>query len=162
MPSVETALDSFRTKYLLPARVPDCECARRTIIAKATIASLVCAAMFGCCQPNDPSCRNVSFGPSGAEVAGVTLAVGAAVATVIAVEVHHAHHTLNGCVSSGPGGMQLHDHSGTKTYTLSGNTANLTAGDRVRLHGTRLKQPRHGRADPTFAVERRTKDYGPC
>lgn len=135
---------------------------RQRGIRQTVVLSFLCAALTGCCQPNDPSCRNVSFGPSGAEVAGVAIGAGAVVATVIAVEVHHAHHTLNGCVSNGPEGMQLHDGSGTKTYVLSGNTANITAGNKVRLHGTKSKQAGHSTGNPTFLVERESKDYGPC
>ena len=127
---------------------------------KGVLTGFLCGTLIGCCQPNDPTCRNLSIGPSGAEVAGVAVGIGAVVATAVAVEVHHAHHTLNGCVSNGPGGMQL--TANTKIYMLSGNTANIAAGEHVRLHGTRVKHPKHSSADPVFLVERQNKDYGPC
>ena len=134
---------------------------KRRGLARKVASSLLCAAVAGCCQPNDPTCRNVRIGPSGGEVAGYSIGVGAAVATVVAVEVHHAHHTLNACISDGPEG-QLQSQSGARTYTLTGDTAGIVAGERFRLHGTRVKQPKHSTTNPTFLVERASKDYGPC
>ena len=133
-----------------------------TALLKATLLAAAMATLTGCCRPNDSSCRNVSFGPSGAEVAGVAVGAGAVIATVVAVEVHHAHHTINGCTSSGPSGMQLQANGGAKTYLLSGNTDHIKAGEHVRLHGAKVKPSRHSHIDPTFLVERENKDYGPC
>lgn len=134
---------------------------RRRSITRLIVSSLACALVVGCCGPNDPNCRNVSIGPSGAEVAGVAIGVGAAVTAVVAVEVHHAHHTLKGCVADGPAGMQLQTQGGARSYLLSGNTADIKAGERVRLHGTRVKQ-KGSTTGPTFFVERENKDFGPC
>ena len=145
-----------------PISILSLERPRHKRMARTAITSLLVAGMFGCCQPNDRNCRNVSIGPSGAEVAGVVLGVGAVAATVIAVEVHHAHHTLSGCTSDGPGGMQLQKHGSSKAYMLSGNMSGTLAGERVRLHGTRIKQRKHSRTDPLFSVERKDKDFGPC
>ena len=134
---------------------------RLGVTAKTTMSSLVCVAIIGCCQPNDPNCRNTSIGPSGAEIAGVAIGVGAGIGAIIAVEVHHAHHTLNGVVVDSPSGKQLRTHSGNTLYLLSGSTASIPAGHRVSLHGTAVKQPKDGTGDRTFVVERMTKDYGP-
>lgn len=161
MQPIEPAFASARTSDI-DLVVPACDRPRARGIARVPVTLFLCAAIIGCCGPNDPNCRNISFGPSGAEVAGIGIAVGAVAATAIAVEVHHAHHTLDGCVSQGPAGMQLQTHGGAKTYLLSGNTTNITVGERIRFHGTRLKQLKHSTADPTFLVERETKDYGPC
>ncbi len=90
------------------------------------------------------------------------VAAGAVIATVVAVEVHHAHHTINGCVSDCPGSMQLQAKTGAKTYLLSGNTAHITAGEHVRLHGTRLKPSKHSNIYPIFLVDREIKDYELC
>ena len=81
---------------------------------------LVCCGLVGCCQPNDPNCHNVSFGPSGTEVAGVANGVGALVATVVTLEVHHARHTVDGCLFQDSQGLQLKTHGWTKTYCLPG------------------------------------------
>jgi hypothetical protein len=126
------------------------------------ISSLVCAALVGCCQPNDPSCRTERIGPSGVEVFGIAIGVGAAAATAIALEVHHAHHTLKGCVSNAPGGLELHTTGGGGTYRLAGSTDNIKAGNRVSLYGKKEKQRRDSTAVPQFEVEHENKDYGPC
>jgi hypothetical protein len=126
------------------------------------ISSLVCAALVGCCQPNDPSCRTERIGPSGVEVFGVAIGVGAAAATAITLEVHHAHHTLKGCVSSAPGGLELHTAGGNGTYRLVGSTDNIKAGNRVSLHGRKVKRRRDSTAVRQFEVEHENKDYGPC
>ena len=159
-PRVVTSQSPARSIAL--ASLPVLATSRRKGTAHTVATSMLCAALMGCCGPNDPSCRNVRLGPSGAEVAGVAIGVGAVIATVVAVEVHHAHHTLDGCVSSGPGGMQIQTQRATKTYMLSGQMTNIAAGQRVRLHGTRVKQPKHSTAAPIFTVESTSKVYGPC
>ncbi|WP_419805037.1 hypothetical protein [Terriglobus sp.] len=135
---------------------------RQKGVGIALSVSLLCGVAVGCCGPNDPNCRNTSIGPSGGEVAGVAIGVGAVVGAVIVVGVHHAHHTLSGCTSDGPGGMQIQAKGDAKGYLLSGNTANIPAGERVRLHGKWVKAQKNGTAGQTFVVEGESKDYGPC
>lgn len=135
---------------------------RRWTIARLFSATLVGALMTGCCQPNDPTCRNVSIGPSKGEVIGIGLGVGAGIATIVAVGVHHAHHTLTGCVPNLSGATELQIQSGSKHYKLAGNTAGVIAGRKMRLRGKTLKPPKHDSSNPTFQVESLGKDYGPC
>ncbi len=94
------------------------------------------------------------IGPSRGEVIGIT--------AVVAVETHHEHHTLKGCVTNSPAGQQLQIRNGARTYSLSGNTANIQAGGKVRLSGTRLKQPKDSPSNPVFMVHQMSKDYGFC
>lgn len=117
-----------------------------------------------CCGADSSSCNTSQerIGPSGAEVgaaiAGVAVVI---VGAVVLVEVNHSHHTLKGCVLSGPTGLELRTDD-QKTYALSGTTANLKAGDQVRLHGSRVKHSKAIPGDPAFLVETMKKDYGPC
>jgi hypothetical protein len=101
-----------------------------------------------------------SLGPSGAEVAGVIVGVGALIGVGVAVEVNHSHHIVKGCASTGPDGLEL--QTGARTYLLSGATADIKPGDMVRVHGSRVKQSKHSTANQTFFVEKLNKDYGPC
>ncbi len=128
----------------------------------STLTLLLCAVVAGCCQPNDPSCRNVAVGPSKGEFIGIAVGVGAGVATVVAVEVYHAHHTLKGCVAGTPGGQELKVRSGAKTYVLSGNVGSITSGEKVRLSGKRFKKPQSNTSDAVFLVDRVSKRYGLC
>jgi hypothetical protein len=103
----------------------------------------------------------LSIGPSGAQVYGAIAGVGgiAAVATILAV--NHSHHTLKGCVFEGPTGLRLQS-SDSKTYTIEGDAASIKAGDRVKLHGSRVKKAKGSSGDKVFKVEKLSKDYGPC
>ena len=135
---------------------------RTRSIARAVAAFLVFAGFLGCCQPNDPNCKTERIGPSGAEVFGVALGVGAVAATSVVLGVQHAHHTLKGCVVDTPAGLELHTKGGQGAYVLGGSTGGIKAGERVSLHGKREKQKKGSVAAPQFKVEHENKDYGPC
>jgi hypothetical protein len=111
----------------------------------------------GCNSSND------SIGPSKGEVVGAAVAVVAVVAigTVVLVEVHKSHHTIKGCVSAGPNGLQVEDMDNHKIYDVTGVTANVKAGDQVRLHGNKQKKTK-GATTQTFTIEKLNKDFGPC
>jgi len=111
------------------------------------------------------SCNSSNYGdvgPSKGEVIGAAVGVGAgiAIATVVLVEVHKSHHTLKGCVTTSPNGLQVIGDSDGKVYQLSGVTTNVKVGDQVRLHGSKPKQK--GSSDRTFILQEIKKDYGPC
>jgi hypothetical protein len=130
-------------------------------ITVAALTSILCAGIAGCCGSGMTNCKSSgSLGPSGAEVAGVIVGVGAVIGVGVALEVSHSHHILKGCTSTGLNGLEL--QTGTKNYLLSGDTASIKAGDVIRVHGSRVKQPKHSTGDQTFSVEKLNKDYGPC
>jgi hypothetical protein len=128
------------------------------------LASLVCCVSVGSTGcTNGLNNKNFSFGPSGAQITAAAIGVGAAVvATVVIIEVHHSHHTLKGCVSSGQNGLQVQTQGDTKTYALGGDTANVKVGDLVRFHGSRVKKVKGSAGNQTFTVEKISRDYGPC
>jgi hypothetical protein len=95
-------------------------------------------------------------------VIGIIAGTGFVIAAGTTLAVDHAHHTLKGCVSTGLNGLQLEKDSNKRTYTLAGKTADVRAGDIVRLHGTRVKKHKDNPGNPEFLVEKVTKDYGPC
>jgi hypothetical protein len=128
------------------------------------LASLVCCATIG-----NTGCTNnlknddFKFGPSGAQVTAAAIGVGAVVVgTVVLIHVHHSHHTLKGCVSNGTNGLEAQTQDNMKTYSLTGETANIKVGDLVRFHGSRGKKVKGSAGNQTFAVEKISKDYGPC
>jgi len=89
--------------------------------------------------------------------------IGAAVAVivVVAVEVSNGHHTLSGCVISGPNGLELQT-SESKRYALEGDASSIKVGDRVKIHGSRVKKTKDTAGDQVYRVEKLKKDYGPC
>jgi len=130
------------------------------------LASLVCCVSVGptACTNGVGQSSSGSIGPTRTEITAAAVGIGAAAAvTVIAiVEVNRSHHTVKGCVSSGPNGFQVQTQDDAKTYALAGNTANITVGDLVRFHGTKEKKVKGSAGDRTFTVEKISRDYGPC
>jgi hypothetical protein len=122
---------------------------RQRINAFAVFATLVC--FF------TTSCTKTQVGLSVTAMAAVV--VGTTVGVTLAVQNHR--HTLQGCVSSGPSGLQLRTID-SKMYTLEGNAANLKVGDRLKLHGSKLKKTKDSSGDLVFVVEKVKKDYGSC
>jgi hypothetical protein len=94
---------------------------------------------------------------------GAAVGIGAAiaVAVVVLVEVDHSHHSLSGCVLSGPNGLELQT-SDSKTYALTGDAASIRVGDRVKLKGSKVKKTKDTTGDQIFRVAAINKDYGPC
>ena len=130
-------------------------------IALTSLVSCVAVGPTGCTSGLQNS--KISFGPSGAQVTAAAIGVGAVVVgTIVLIEVHHSHHTLQGCVVSGQNGLQVQTQGDVKTYALSGEIANVKVGDLVRFHGARLKKVKGSAGNQTFTVEKISRDYGPC
>ena len=135
---------------------------RGAVLMICLTAYLLCGASAPqTCQTQQP----VNIGPSGGEVLGALIGTVAviAVGTVVLVEVHNSHHTVKGCVSAGPNGMEVTtDGEKPKTFMLEGNVASVKAGDMVRFHGDKVKKTKDSSGDQTFTVQKINKDYGPC
>ncbi|MFL6428011.1 MAG: DUF5818 domain-containing protein [Acidobacteriaceae bacterium] len=101
------------------------------------------------------------IGPSGGEVAGAAVGVVAVVSVVVAVAVSHHHHVKSGCVVAGPHGLELQT-SDSKSYALEGDAANLKVGDRVKIHGSKVKKSKSATGPDVFKVKMLDKDYGTC
>jgi len=95
-------------------------------------------------------------------VAAVAAVVAAFVVVVTVVAVHYSKkRSVTGCVTSGANGMSITDEKDKQVYSLSGNTADIKPGDRMKLHGKKLKSKG---ADKTLVWEAKevTKDFGVC
>lgn len=112
---------------------------------------------------NTSNSQPTTIGPSKGEVVGAAVAVVAVVvvATVVLVEVHNSHHTIKGCVSMGPSGLQVKDTGNQKIYNVSGVTTGVKVGDVVRLHGDKEKKKK-GETDQGFVIQKISKNYGAC
>lgn len=101
------------------------------------------------------------IGPSKGQAIGVlvaVIAVGAAIGIGTYLLVRKAP-TLTGCAVSSQNGLQLQNEGDQKTYMLTGDTAGITAGDRVRIRG---KKKKNSSGTPNFLVDQLRKDYGSC
>ena len=99
-----------------------------------------------------------------ADVAGIIVAivvVGVTLAFVVPATIIHytKRRTITGCVSSGANGMSVTDEKDKQIYTLSGVKSDVTPGNRMRLHGKKVKSKS---LDKTLIWEttKVTKDFG--
>lgn len=132
---------------------------RRGLMAFAALSSLL---LSGATSTN--GCNSGSIGPSGGEVAGAAIGAGAviAVGTIVLVKVNNSHHSIQGCVTAGPDGIQVHNKRDNKVYSLTGLTAGVKAGDVVKVHGDKEKHSKNSAGDEEFLVQKINRDYGPC
>ncbi len=86
-------------------------------------------------------------------------AVGAAIAVGVVFAVRH-NPSLKGCAWESPSGLQVVNESDSRTWLLTGDTAAVKPGDRVRVSGKK-KKVKSGEP-PQLIVEKFKKDYGVC
>src|SRR5450432_2089807 len=73
-------------------------------------------------------------------VIGIVAVTAAIVVVVTVVAIHYSKkRTITGCVNPAGSGMTVTDEKDRQIYTLSGNTAGITPGDRMKLKGGKLK-----------------------
>ena len=99
-------------------------------------------------------------GKSALVVAGVTAA-----AVLIGVGIYFGirqAHMAKGCVSSGLNGLILQKDGGQSPLVLLGSISHISAGERVRVRGSKKKSVPGVSNQPSFLVEKLEKDYGPC
>jgi hypothetical protein len=101
-------------------------------------------------------------GPSTGQVIGAIVGAAAVVVVVTVVVIHYSKkRTITGCVNSGANGMTLTDEKDKQIYELSSNPEGIKPGDRMKLHGKRVKSkgPDRKLVWETKNVE---KDFGVC
>jgi hypothetical protein len=84
-----------------------------------------------------------------------------AVAIIVPVEISRSHHIVTGCVMTGANGLELQTSDG-KTYALEGDAASIKVGDKVKVHGSKMKKTKDSTGPGVFRVEKLNRDYGPC
>jgi hypothetical protein len=136
---------------------------RKGLVALAALSTFLlsgASSPSGCTTNNN----NDQIGPSAGEVYGAAAGVAAVivVGTVVLVEVHKSHHTVKGCVTSGPDGLLVHNERDQKVYALTGLTANVKIGDIVKLNGNKEKNQKDSAGDVDFMIQKMSRDYGPC
>jgi hypothetical protein len=92
---------------------------------------------------------------------GIGVTAGVLAGVGIALAINHDHHTLTGCVSRGPNGLEVQTRE-AKTYSLEGDAVAIKAGDRVKLHGSKMKKANGSPGTAVFEVKKLSRDYGPC
>ena len=138
--------------------------ALKTVNRTFLIAVLVSIALLiGAARPSEA--QGFPSGCVGYSGNGIVIGIAvtaAAIATVgILLAVNHHHHFIKGCVATGPNGLELETSESTM-YFLEGDQAAIRPGEMVKLHGTRVKRSKDGKAGRGFNVSQLKKDYGPC
>ncbi len=134
---------------------------KKGILAFVSMSSLL---LCGASSPTGCTPSDEQIGPSKGEVIGAAIGVVAAitVGTIVIVEVNKSHHTIKGCVTVGPDGVLVRNDGDQKIYGLTGITANVKAGDIVKVKGDKNKKQKNSAGDEDFMVKQVSKDYGPC
>jgi hypothetical protein len=134
---------------------------RRGVVAFVVLSSLL---LCGATSPSGCNTSQDQIGPSKGEVVGAAVSIVAVVVvgTVVLVEVNKSHHNLKGCVTAGPDGLTLHTEGNSKVYALTGVMAMVKVGDVIKVHGSKSKGKKDSAGDQDFAVEKMSRDYGPC
>lgn len=101
-------------------------------------------------------------GISKGAIIGIVVGVVATVVVVAIVIIHHAakSRTITGCVTAAPNGLVVTNEKDKRAYALSGNTARVKPGERMRLQGHKIDS---SAGTPLgWEVSQIQKDYGAC
>jgi hypothetical protein len=102
----------------------------------------------------DNNARNIVIGV-------VAAAAGVVVIAVLVVHYSTKKRAITGCVNSAGSGMTIADEKDRQVYALSGNTAGVKAGDRMKLQGKKVKTKGTGEI-PIWETTEIKKDLGVC
>jgi hypothetical protein len=124
-------------------------------LGRAVLVVVLCAALA------TPARADLKSEANDAILAGVVVAAAVVVVAVIVIVHYSKKRTVTGCISAGPNGITVTDEKDRQTYALSGNTVGITPGDRMKLHGKKIRLKGH---DKTLVWEAGTvaKDFGVC
>ena len=98
---------------------------------------------------------------SNGQIVGAIVGIAAA-GTVIGVGTYYRLRkvSITGCTVANQNDIEIRNEGDRQTYTLLGATADIKAGEHIRVKGKKKK--REGAARRRFLVEMLVKDYGPC
>ena len=103
------------------------------------------------------------IGPSTGTIVGAIVGVAAALVVVTVIVIHSSskNRAISGCVDSTENGLRVANEKDKKIYGLSGNTAGIKPGNRVKLHGKKVKS-NDANKPPIWEVRDVAKDFGAC
>jgi hypothetical protein len=145
------------TEGATPLSIPS-TITRRSGMKALIIAGLILSGASSPVLGQGSSSGNLDF--TGYKI-GIAIGAVAIAAVVVAVVVNHNHHFMSGCVLSSSNGLELQTGD-SKTVALQGESKGITAGDRIKVHGSKVKKARGATGPDFFKVDQLKKDYGPC
>jgi hypothetical protein len=126
-------------------------------IRRSVVIFLVCVLAA---VSSGPARAQIGVSNAQATVAGVAIV---AVAVGIGVVVYFTLRqspTITGCAVTAANGLNLASEGERQTFLLTGDTADIKPGDRVKLKGKRQKKDAAG--NRPFLVSNLKEDYGAC
>ncbi|MGA2696328.1 MAG: hypothetical protein ABSE92_09715 [Terriglobales bacterium] len=72
-------------------------------------------------------------------VIGIVAVVAAIAVVTVVLVYHYKKHSITGCVTSGQGALALTNENNSQVYTLSGDTADVKPGRRMKVQGKKIK-----------------------
>lgn len=130
---------------------------RQKLAVSVSLALLLCTGSMSRAQATS---GRIGYCGSGIAI-GIGAIAGGGAALGIFLAVNHGRHLLEGCVSTGPDGPQLQT-SDAKTFALQGDPAIFKVGDRVKVHGDRVRRSKDSKGNQVFKVDKIKRNYGPC
>jgi hypothetical protein len=155
----DNPLNSFPFPALAKRKTNSLLSRRWTITASVVLGAVLCIGASAPAEGQDSS----SIPPSGGEFAAVAIGVGAiiAAAIIVPIKISHSHHILAGCIVTGAHGLELQT-SDVKAYSIEGDTAVIKAGEKVKIHGSKVKKAKDSPGPQVFKFEKLDRSYGPC
>ncbi len=127
---------------------------KRTLFQRAVVATVCLGVSLNCA-----SARADSLKTTADEIIIGGVAIVAAIGVGVFFAFHHGR-SIQGCAVNGPNRLEIRTKNGADAYQLSGATAEVKVGDRVRVKGK--KRSAKDSDVPMFIVSGVAKDYGPC
>lgn len=127
---------------------------KRTLFRRAIIGTICLGLALDAAPSRADTFENIKN-----EVILGSIGVGAAIGVGVFFAFHHGA-SIRGCAANGPDGLEIRTQNGADVYQLSGATAEVRAGDLVRVKGKK-KRAKDGDV-PMFVVSGLAKDYGAC
>ena len=129
---------------------------------RLTVAAALIVAALLACRPVEAQFTG-GIGPTKGQVVGVVIGIVAVTAAITVGVVYAVKHkpSVTGCAVEGPSGLTLRNEADSQSLVLTGNTAGIKPGDRVKVNGKREKEAK-GSTTRGFVVADLKRDYGKC
>jgi len=122
--------------------------------------AVLALASIAFCEAASPASAEPEGSPqlSGGTVVVAGIGAGVVIGTVAIIELFHRKHTIRGCVSEGPDGLQIVDEKTQVKYILRGNEDSVQSGQTTAIRGRK----KHKKHQLYFLVKKVRGEYGPC
>jgi len=126
---------------------------------RGILACVLCVALAKPASAQTGSGKIVSNSTIAGGIAG---AVAGVVVLVFVVYEVSKKKAVTGCVAAGEHGLTVTDEADNQSYSLSGNTSDVKAGERMKLRGHKISKKDAGTKTTSWEVQKVDRDFGAC